>query len=62
LTQRERHIFDLVASGLNNSQIATPLCISPKTVRNHINNIISKLDVRDRACAIVQAGNQLGCW
>lgn len=55
LTKRERHILDLVASGLNNSQIATTLCISPKTVRNHINHIFSKLDVRDRARAIVQA-------
>lgn len=55
LTERERRVLELVASGSNNSQIAAALCISPKTVRNHINHIFSKLDVPDRARAIVQA-------
>jgi DNA-binding NarL/FixJ family response regulator len=55
LTQREREILDLVARGLNNSQITGRLVLSPKTVRNHISNIFSKLQVADRAEAIVRA-------
>jgi pimeloyl-ACP methyl ester carboxylesterase/DNA-binding CsgD family transcriptional regulator len=55
LTGRERHVLDLVATGLSNPQIAQKLNISPKTVRNHINHIFSKLNLQDRALAIVQA-------
>jgi DNA-binding NarL/FixJ family response regulator len=55
LTQREREILDLVARGLNNSQITQRLVLSPKTVRNHVSNIFSKLQVADRAQAIVRA-------
>jgi DNA-binding NarL/FixJ family response regulator len=55
LTQREREILDLVARGLNNAQITQRLVLSPKTVRNHVSNIFSKLQVADRAQAIVRA-------
>jgi DNA-binding NarL/FixJ family response regulator len=55
LTDREREILDLVARGLNNTEITTRLVISPKTVRNHVSNIFSKLQVADRAQAIVRA-------
>ena len=55
LTEREREILDLVARGLNNAQITHRLVLSPKTVRNHISNIFSKLQVADRAEAIVRA-------
>jgi pimeloyl-ACP methyl ester carboxylesterase/DNA-binding CsgD family transcriptional regulator len=55
LTGREREVLELVASGLNNARIAARLAVSPKTVRNHINHIFSKLNVPDRAQAIVQA-------
>jgi DNA-binding NarL/FixJ family response regulator len=55
LTEREREILDLVARGLNNAQITQRLVLSPKTVRNHISNIFSKLMVADRAEAIVRA-------
>jgi DNA-binding NarL/FixJ family response regulator len=55
LTEREREILDLVARGLSNSQITQRLVLSPKTVRNHISNIFSKLQVADRAEAIVRA-------
>ncbi len=55
LTERERSVLDSIASGLSNAKIATSLCISPKTVRNHINHIFSKLGVQDRAQAIVLA-------
>ncbi|MEW5990329.1 MAG: response regulator transcription factor [Chloroflexota bacterium] len=55
LTQREREILDLIARGLNNAQITQRLVLSPKTVRNHVSNIFSKLQVADRAQAIVTA-------
>jgi DNA-binding NarL/FixJ family response regulator len=55
LTDREREILDLVAQGLNNTTIARRLFLSPKTIRNHISNIFSKLQVADRADAIVRA-------
>jgi DNA-binding NarL/FixJ family response regulator len=55
LTDREREILELVAQGRKNPEIADRLVISPKTVRNHITNIFSKLQVADRAEAIIQA-------
>jgi DNA-binding NarL/FixJ family response regulator len=48
-------ILGLIAQGLNNTVIADRLVISPKTVGNHISNIFSKLQVADRAEAIVRA-------
>jgi DNA-binding NarL/FixJ family response regulator len=55
LTDREREILDLVARGLSNTEITSRLVVSPKTVRNHVSNIFSKLQVADRAQAIVRA-------
>ncbi len=55
LTDREREILGLLAQGLNNTEIAQQLVISPKTVRNHVSNIFSKLQVADRAQAIIRA-------
>lgn len=55
LTERERELLALIAQGKNNSEIADILVISPKTVRNHITNIFSKLQVADRAEAIIRA-------
>ena len=55
LTRREREILDLIARGENNAGIAQQLVISPHTVRNHISNIFSKLQVADRAEAIIRA-------
>lgn len=55
LTDREREILSLIAHGRSNAQIAERLCLSPKTVRNHITNIFSKLQVADRAEAIMRA-------
>ena len=55
LTVREREILDLIAQGLSNPEIASCLYLSPKTVRNHISNIFAKLQVADRAQAIVRA-------
>ena len=55
LTTREREILDLIARGHNNSKIAARLYVSPKTVRNHIAHIFTKLQVADRAHAIIRA-------
>jgi DNA-binding NarL/FixJ family response regulator len=55
LTDREREVLDLVARGLDNAAIARRLALSPKTVRNHLSNILTKLQVADRAQAIVRA-------
>ncbi|MGD2078341.1 MAG: response regulator transcription factor [Chloroflexota bacterium] len=55
LTDREREVLTLIAQGSNNSDIATRLNISSKTVSNHISNIFNKLQVADRAQAIVKA-------
>jgi DNA-binding NarL/FixJ family response regulator len=55
LTEREREILDMVARGLSNTEITQRLVLSPKTVRNHVSNIFSKLQVADRAQAIVRA-------
>ena len=55
LTSREREVLDLIAQGLSNPEIAARLYLSPKTVRNHISNIFAKLQVADRAQAIVRA-------
>ena len=55
LTERERQLLNLVAAGHDNTQIATELYLSPKTVRNHVSNIFAKLQVAHRAQAIVMA-------
>ncbi|HET6711440.1 MULTISPECIES: response regulator transcription factor [unclassified Amycolatopsis] len=55
LTGREREVLALIAAGHSNSVIASRLCLSPKTVRNHISNVFAKLHVADRAEAIVRA-------
>ncbi len=55
LTERERQILDLIARGSSNTDIAGRLFLSPKTVRNNVCNILSKLHVADRAQAIVRA-------
>ncbi|MEV0568519.1 response regulator transcription factor [Dactylosporangium sp. NPDC050588] len=55
LTDREREVLDLIASGRSNSAIARDLVISAKTVSNHITAIFAKLQVADRAEAIVRA-------
>jgi DNA-binding NarL/FixJ family response regulator len=55
LTEREREILELVARGRSNTEIAAQLVLSPKTVRNHVSNIFSKLQARDRSEAIVRA-------
>lgn len=55
LTQRQRDLVELIAQGRDNSQIAARLGLSQKTVRNHITSIFAKLQVENRAQAIVRA-------
>jgi DNA-binding NarL/FixJ family response regulator len=55
LTDSERNVLRLVATGSNNAAIARELSLSPKTVRNYISNIFRKLQVADRAQAIIIA-------
>ncbi|MCC6630004.1 MAG: response regulator transcription factor [Chloroflexi bacterium] len=55
LTEREHEVLGLIARGLTNSAIAERLSLSPKTIRNYISEIFSKLAVADRAEAIVRA-------
>ncbi|WP_124258367.1 response regulator transcription factor [Rhodococcus ruber] len=55
LTDREREVLDLMARGHDNATIARRLVLSPKTVRNHVSNVLGKLGAADRSTAIVQA-------
>ena len=53
LTEREHDILELIAQGLDNQTIARRLVLSPKTVRNHVSNVLAKLNAADRSQAIV---------
>lgn len=55
LSARETEVLDLIARGMDNDQIAARLELSPKTVRNHITNIFSKLEIYTRSKAVVIA-------
>jgi DNA-binding NarL/FixJ family response regulator len=55
LTEREREVLELMAGGDSNAEIAAALTISVKTVRNHVSNIFGKLQVADRAQAVIRA-------
>jgi DNA-binding NarL/FixJ family response regulator len=55
LTEREREVLELLARGELNAAIARRLGLSPKTVRNHVSNIFAKLQVADRAQAVIRA-------
>jgi DNA-binding NarL/FixJ family response regulator len=62
LSPREREILDLVAVERSNARIASTLYLSQKTVRSNMSNIFAKLQVDDRAEAIVRARDAgLGC-
>jgi DNA-binding NarL/FixJ family response regulator len=55
LTSRERDVLQLLAQGLSNAEIGTQLYIGETTVKTHVTRVLQKLDVRDRAQAIVVA-------
>jgi DNA-binding NarL/FixJ family response regulator len=55
LTEHEREILELIAQHHTNVEIAERLSLAPKTVRTHVSNIFTKLQVIDRAQAIIRA-------
>jgi DNA-binding NarL/FixJ family response regulator len=57
LTDREREVLVMIARGLSNDAVAAALFLSPATVKTHISRIFAKLDVRDRAQAVIAAYN-----
>lgn len=57
LTEREREVLDLMARGYDNRRIARELFLSDKTVRNHVSNVLSKLEVESRSEAMIRARN-----
>ena len=55
LTERERAVLALMVEGLNNTQIAAKLSVSPSTIKSHVSNILSKLGVASRTEAVTLA-------
>lgn len=55
LSARELEVLKLVARGLENSQIAEELCISPRTAKNHLSNVLAKLGMSNRVQAAIYA-------
>lgn len=55
LTTRERDVFDLLAKGLSNRQIAETLFVEESTVRTHVKRVLQKLNLRDRVHVVIYA-------
>lgn len=55
LSNREHEVLGLLARGMSNREIAEELYISEKTVKNHVSNILRKLDVNDRTQAVIKS-------
>jgi two-component system, NarL family, response regulator LiaR len=55
LTEREREVLTLMIEGLNNTQIAGKLTVSPSTIKSHVSNVLSKLGVASRTEAVTLA-------
>ncbi len=54
LTPREKEIFELLVLNKSTQDVASILCISEKTVRNHISNVMQKLEVKTRYQAVIE--------
>jgi DNA-binding NarL/FixJ family response regulator len=59
LTKREKEVLRLIANGANNREIAEKLYISEGTVKNHVTNILNRLELRDRTQAAIFANSFL---
>ena len=55
LTDREREVFELIAQGLSNAEIADGLVLTEGTVKTHVKHVFDKLEVRDRTHAVILA-------
>lgn len=55
LSERERQVFEHLAGGLSNADIARAMFVSEATVKSHINRLFAKLGVRDRVQAVIFA-------
>lgn len=55
LTSREKEVLQLIANGYNNREIAAELYITERTVKNHVNSILRRLNLRDRTQAAILA-------
>ena len=55
LTERERQVFELVAQGLSNAEIAERLFLTEGTVKTHVSHVFEKVEVRDRTQAVIFA-------